>query len=762
ENVDNASLTISETPTPNFELDNPSGCGPLTVNFTDSSQGSDLSYDWNFGNGESSTMPIPPSATYSAGVFDTTYLIQLTVSNNCGSALVADSLVVRAPPVADFGTQVNSGCSPLEISFANVTTGNADGYSWDLGNGQVWADSLPPNQIYTTLDSIATSYTINLIATNVCGSDTTQQDILVEPSTVTPFFNVDNTQGCQPLTVNFTNYASYGATVSWNFGDGTTSGELDPSHTFNAPGFYTVYQHALSACGEDSLSMNIEVLPAPEALFTHPPEICPDETIIFENLSDEFQTVFWDFGDGNNSTVISPEHEYAQAGNYEVTMVISNTAYGCQSIYQSDLNILERPVATLSVDNVSGCPPLDVCFNAEAENAPFFEWTFGDNNTSTALNPCHSYAESGLYTAQLRAANEQGCMSIADTISIRVFDQPLASFTLPEPFYCGENQSIIFTNTSEGATNYDWTFSNGLSSSLSEPEVNFNEIGDYSIDLTVSNTFNCQDQTTACFSILPQPMVDFAPILLDACAPQVVIFDNASLNANNYYWDFGNGETTSEPNPEITYNEAGTYDVSLIATYDDLCFDSLQLSGSVELLHRPTALFSWDIPNTEFDGLIRFNNESVNATSYFWDFGDGTFSEEASPVHDYQVNGNWEAELLAISTNGCTDTARVEITPDFMYKIFFPNALSPESGEGDVRLFKPVGIGFAAWKLEVFSPWGQRVFLADDLKGDQPIAAWDGSFNGEVLPQGAYAYKATVEYLNGVKRIYTGSVTLIR
>jgi hypothetical protein len=282
------------------------------------------------------------------------------------------------------------------------------------------------------------------------------------------------------------------------------------------------------------------------------------------------------------------------------------------------------------------------------------------------------------------------------------------------------------------------------------------------VQLLASNTFGCQDEFQRSFRIVPQPLADFAPILIDDCAPQTVVFDNATLNATDYYWDFGNGEISTDANPVIEYNEAGSYNVSLVATYDGLCLDSLQLSGSVNLLPRPVAAFSWELPTDIYRGIVLFNNESTGADNYFWDFGNGVSSTETDPVHDYEQNGSWQVELVASSLNGCTDTARVDVNPDFMYDIFFPNALSPESGSGDVRVFKPAGIGLASWTLEIFSPWGQRVFVSEELSEDQPAAAWDGRYKEEILPQGAYAYKAKVEYLNGVQRIYTGSVTLLR
>ncbi|MEL7250512.1 MAG: PKD domain-containing protein [Bacteroidota bacterium] len=756
-------LTVAEVPTPSFNLDSYEGCGPLTLDFADASAGVDIQYYWEFSNGVNSTDANPSGITFLPGVFDTTYQITLQVRNACGEAIYNDDVTVLAKPVADFGVPVNSGCGPLEINFANTTTGSADSYYWDFGNGSTSTEAIPQNQFYTTTDSTATIYDIMMVAYNTCGSDTITRPVTVEPANIVPFFNVSATEGCEPLTVDFTDYSNYGANISWNFGDGTTSVLTDPTHTFDVAGYYTVHQYVTTACGTDSTTVNIEVLPGPDAAFSHPPVVCPDEEIKFVNESSEFLTIFWDFGDGSNSTEAEPTHQFDGPGTYPVTMVVSNADYLCQSSYSSSVTILERPTGYITTEAGSGCPPFDICLEAEFSDADFFEWTFGDSNTSTTLNPCHTFTEPGLYSVSFRAANELGCYSTYDTVKVRVYDEPLAEIATLQEVYCGENQTVNFVNnSSSNATSYEWHFSNGMTSTLSEPTVNFVGTGSYSAELIARNTFGCEDRDNTSFIIAPQPMADFAPITNDGCVPEMVIFDNASVNVTKYNWDFGNGETTEEEQPTTIYRNPGSYDVKLVVSYEDLCFDSLSLQGSINLLQKPTAAFSYEYPTDTYRGIVQFINESVDADTYRWDFSDGNTSNDVHPLHDIGRNGNWQTELIAMADNGCTDTAMVAFEPEMMYELFFPNALSPESGIGDVRVFKPAGIGLEDWTLEIFSPWGQRVYVSEEMEEDQPAAAWDGSYEGKILPQGAYSYKASVEFINGIRRVYTGSVTLIR
>lgn len=99
---------------------------------------------------------------------------------------------------------------------------------------------------------------------------------------------------------------------------------------------------------------------------------------------------------------------------------------------------------------------------------------------------------------------------------------------------------------------------------------------------------------------------------------------------------------------------------------------------------------------------------------------------------------------------------------DFIYGFYVPNAFSPEFGEGDVQFFKPAGLGIKDYVIEVFAPWGQQLWQSSELDGEQPAAAWDGIYKGEVMPQGAYAWKVSVEYINGHREVLNGTVTLLR
>ena len=88
--------------------------------------------------------------------------------------------------------------------------------------------------------------------------------------------------------------------------------------------------------------------------------------------------------------------------------------------------------------------------------------------------------------------------------------------------------------------------------------------------------------------------------------------------------------------------------------------------------------------------------------------------------------------------------------------------MSPEYGDGDVRFFKPVGLGLDEYEISVYSPWGVRVWFSDALENNSPSESWDGRYKGTIVPQGAYTWLAKLTFINRNKKIAKGTVTVLR
>jgi PKD repeat protein len=358
-------------------------------------------------------------------------------------------------------------------------------------------------------------------------------------------------------------------------------------------------------------------------------------------------------------------------------------------------------------------------------------------------------------------------------VNFVVFPSPNSNFTPSAISQCGLNDYVELTNTSQGATQYYWDFGNGQFSTLTSPTISYNQLGDYTITLATQNQFNCTDTTQALYSVIPGPAADFEIETQNGCEPLTVQFIQTSTNSTLFFWHFGDGDSAAVANPIHTYNDGGTFDVMMVASLDNICFDTLFIPSAVFVDQAPTASFIMEEVNSSTPtGTYNFTNTSIGATEYIWDFGDGGESTDENPQHRYDYNGLRQVQLTAISATGCEDTTILEIAPTFFKGLFVPNAFSPRVGIGSVRQFKPIGVALETYRVEVFSQWGELLWSSELLDDDGvPMEGWDGMYRGELMPQGAYVWKVSAIFKDGsnwegmedsngtVRKI--GSVTLL-
>lgn len=734
-------LFITEPPTAEFGLDQEEGCAILPINFENLSVGYDMSYSWNFGNGEVSDQQNPSTIFYEQGTTDTTYIISLEVTNLCATRSYEDTITVFPLPLANFGVSIDSSCTPMEVTFGNVTLGNPESFFWDFDNGAFSTDTMPGMQVYYT-DTSTTVYTITLIAENFCGRDTATQSIVVSPVEVEAFFNIPANVGCEPYTVPFTSFNTPGTFVNWDFGDGNTSSQTNPSHTFEDPGDYEVIQYVSNGCGYDSITAQITVLPAPEVGFDFEHRVCQGTEVDFENQSVNTSGNFWYFGDGDTSVLNNPIHTYDTSGTFTVTLIGISAENGCPASVDSQITILPLPMASFDPSAIDGCAPLTVNFENTSTNAAFYNWDFGDMNTSTLASPIHTFDTAAAYTVRLLVTDMNGCQDDTIFFSITAHPNPVAGFELTRSQTCGVPLDVSFTNTSEGATGYSWTFGDGGESMLNNPIHTYLDTGVYNIELIASNEFMCTNTATAVIRGYPVPTASFSLDPNLGCVPDSISFFNNSTFANQFFWSFGDRNTSTEVNPIHTYYSEGIFSVTLVAAYDSICYDSITLINAVEMLPSPFANFEYEEAQGGAAGILNFFNRSENAISYTWDFGDGSISNEVDPQHRYFENGVWQVMLEAIGANGCADDTLLTITPTFFKGLWIPTGLSPENGLGDVRLFKPAGAGLKEYHVQIFSQHGELIWESQLLDDGRPAEAWDGRLNGVVVPQDVYVWKA--------------------
>ncbi len=632
---------------------------------------------WGPPNNPPITMAYPGIGTYNVMLVDSSY---------CGLDTAYLTIQIVAPPTAAITSSNDTICEGETVTFNNLSGGGANSYAWNFGDGTGWIVSGGGNVNHTY--NFAGDYVIQLAVfiiggTAIC-TDTATIPLHVLPSP-TANFNFDNNNGCDSLSVTFTDFSSVDVlTWSWDFDNGNFSSLQNPPIQFYGfPGAYNVQLlvGSLNGCTNTTTQI-IDVFQSPVPSFL-PTSVCEDEIASFTDLStgsagDPITNWNWDFGDGNSSTQQNPTHVYTTAGLVNVILTV-NTAF-CMASDTFLVTVETAPIAafTLSINN--GCSPLVINFtNTSSVNATNFYWNFGDGNTSTATNPTHTFINNfGFDTTFIVMLISQTTFGCADTTYdvVTVYPNPLASFTNNAVLDCAP-LIVNFTNFTVGAVSYSWDFGDGTpfdnSANPTHTYQNLTQFIDNNMVTLVATSLNgCTDTIVDSIMVFPEPQFGFSTNPDSGCSPLVVLFPSV-IGAVVYQWNFGDGNTGVGPTPSHTYINSTTnnvtYIVQLIATSPFGCSDTT--FGQVVVYPNPTAQFTIDSLAGCSPFPINTTNNSTGGSFYHWDMGDGsTFDTLVANFGHlfYNITGvqqTYSIMLIAETAQGCMDTAiqNVDVYP---------------------------------------------------------------------------------------------------
>ncbi len=654
-----ATITVNPQPVVDFSPDTNEICIGGTVTFTNNST-TGGTYAWTFTNGTpaTSTAYTPPAVTFN--VADTN-LVSLTVTKFGCSSTRDTTIIVHPNPVPTFTASPTGGCSPLDVTFTNTSVNNPGfTYIWNYDNGTIDTNYTGSTITYTNTGTAPITFnpTLHIISDKNC-RDSLSVAINVAPDVVASF-TPDTTKICDGGFVNFTNNSTIGATYQWNFGANaspSTSSLFDPSPVF----FTTVDTHVVSlvvnyyGCS-DSDTVQIITNFTPTASFTlNPSAGCNplDVQIVNTTAFDSTFTYYWDYANGIPDTAYNDtvNFTYTNSGTtdstYNIQLIVS-TPIGCSDTLQQSVTVSPQPTASFSVNKNTICQNEPIITTNNSTLATSYQWDFGDGNTSTLPAPSHFYSAPGTYQITLVAVSGVGCQDTA-RITVQVDSIPQAGFSAPA--VCVGNPTI-FTDTSKQAVSWNWNFGDGNTSALQNPTHLYASQGTYNVELIVTNAYGCQDTATASVLVNPKPTANFSAT--NVCFEQATSFsDLSSGSPTSWNWDFGDGNTSTLQNPTHIYASAGTYSVKLIVQSGIGCLDSIQQNVTVR--PKPVAGFTADTvcalsPTT-------FTNTTTGATSYTWDFGDGSpTNTNTNPQHVYASGGTYNVELIALNNVGCYDT----------------------------------------------------------------------------------------------------------
>jgi PKD repeat protein len=297
-------------------------------------------------------------------------------------------------------------------------------------------------------------------------------------------------------------------------------------------------------------------------------------------------------------------------------------------------------------------------FFDQSVDAVTWSWNFGDGSSSSVQNPVKLYNSPGLFDVQLIITALNGCSDTLMNLNYVTVLGPGTQFQFSDNQVC-IGEEIQFTDLSMGAVEWEWNFGQGTISNVQNPIFSYEQAGNYIITLFSQDTLGCSAFFTIPLPITvsPFPSAEFTISNNSSCAPLLVTATNNSSGAASYLWNLGNGQTSTETNPTAIYNQAGEYNIQLIATNEGGCSDTAVYSG-LEALLIPTAGFTL----TETEGCIplnvTFDNTSYNLVNptFNWDFGNSTTSVSQNPSTVYYEPGFYTIQLQVHNENGCSDT----------------------------------------------------------------------------------------------------------
>jgi PKD repeat protein len=749
-----------------IEMDTLEGCQPLTINpVSFSTPGSNLTWEVFGPSGEQVSGGTGTEPSFS--LFDPGIHTIVLYAGRCGED--TDTAFVEVLPAPDLDyTHDNSVCAGDTLFIQNNSQGISESL-WDFEDGTT-SNAYSPFHFFDSAGVYTITYTA-ISNENACpATDSSKVTVLGLPQSA---FSPPVDAACPPFEVAFDNETTGVGELNyeWNFGDGTNASmETNPTHTFENSGVYTVSLVAFdnAGCFSDTITGLITVHPEPTSAFVLEQDFYCLGYDTLAPISEALGAVStcW-LIDGVSYCETAPIVVPDTVGFFDIQQVVLNT-FGCADTSLQTFEVLPSPIASFEALPTEVCVGEEISLQNNSAFGDSFLWDFDNGTGTTEQNPTVSYELAGAFEVALSVSSTNGCPDAQATQIVTVNPNPVAMFNIDRTFICGTPLEATFTNTSTGNLQNQWSFGDGGTSMALSPSYTYQMAGTYEVVLTVTTDFGCTDSDTQSIDVYGQPVADATVSQNLACSGTAVTLDAIPTDALYYEW-YLMPSLQADTGLAVTYtlDQPGTYDVRLIAIYNDLCKDTLDMNNIISVFTKPSANFDFVADeSSDVIGDVRFINLSENATDYTWLLGDGTTSTDFEPEHEYDINRAITVQLIASNTNNgqflCLDSISLPIEPEWITSFEVPNAFSPDYGDPAVRQFGAVGSGVETYYLRVYSPFGQLVWSTDELDEGHPSGRWNGVYKGQPVVQGAYTWKAWVRYVNGVEEIQKGTVTVLR
>ena len=462
-----------------------------------------------------------------------------------------------------------------------------------------------------------------------------------------------------------------------------------------------------------------------------------------------------------------------------VTPVFINGATQCSGLNQT-YTITVNPTPNVLTQQVSICAGQAVNMNLLADIPSTFQWyatpnpnvqgeTYSPTQTSSVINDVLIQTTNAPQSVQYHVSGVSipyGCIGPDSIMTVTINPWPTVAFNALNPPYC-DLTPIAFQNMSVGAYDYNWDFNDGSNAFVSNPTHQFPSVGTYNVVLTATDpNTGCIDSVMQPVTIAPTPNPDFSYSDSIGCGMLNVVYTAAVYNTSwNYVWNFGNGASTQQVGQVgYQFTQQGCYDISLTVTNPQGCTATETNFNVACVYESPVAVAGADPTEvTTLEPLVEFTNNSENASSYAWNFGDGTYGFGFEPIHLFPAEpADYVVSLVAMNEVGCTDTAYVSIHVEENLIYYVPNSFTPNDDEKNQVFLPIISQGFkpGTYLLRIFNRWGELVFESKD-----PYTGWGGDYgpNHTNCQSGTYTWVLNFQVLQTQEnKEIVGHVNLIK
>lgn len=711
-----AQLKADFTPSKN------SDCESLITKFNDNSTGNPVSWQWNFGNGATSTQQ-SPSASYTApGNFKVT----LTVKDAAGNTSSAEKTVtVWAKPKPDFTASPAKGCIPFDVTFtdkSNPVNGTISTYSWDFGDGATGSGS---NPVHTYNNVLSPTVTLTVTNSNGCTASKSLSNIVDAGPSLVANFNVSDRFLCTaPGALNVTNASSGpgNLTYKWDFGDGGTASGANPAaHTYTKRGVYQVKLTVTSdkGCTATKTSEDINVANF-KTDFQLPVSVCENSSTNFNAANNpQANSLTWSVDKGYIGYGESPYYSPGGAGTVKVTMTAN---YGtCQETVTKDYVVKPAPRASFVTDQLAICDvPAQVKLTDQSQGATSWNWTFGNGQSSTQQNPTATYNGLGYYNIRLVAGNASGCTSQAETYIY--VQKPEVTVFAAVTNVCEGLTANFYSSISANDTiaTYEWDFGDGSPRSTAAlPSHTYNTAGTYPVKLTYTTTRGCKGTVNSydAIRVYKKPIPDFSsPEAPQICGNNWVHFNATTNVGQDFSWNFGDGGYGNAQYTAHSYREPGTYSVTLTVSNGG-CTETVTKNAYITAV-EPFPRFTMQGIDCDHRTEIGFDENSIGPiTSWKWNWGDGkenTYTTKTSPVkHEYGRTGVYQVKLT-VTDGTCTSSDSMTIN------VYAPSPITITSDKSTLCSNETLKTSVTSIDRSIYGTYSYSWFSSDGT-----IGYWD-------------------------------------